>query len=219
MILSAHQPAYLPWLGYFDKIKSCDLFVFLDTVQYEKNSFTNRNQLKSPQGAFWLTIPVQTKGHTASTLIETKIDTRQKWQKKHLNSIYLNYKKAPRFEMCYPKLEKLYQADFEYLSDLCFYQLLFWLREFKIRTQIVRSKDLPVTGKKSDLILNLCEHFQANHYISGALGRDYLDEKTFDKKSIKVTYQNFQHPVYSQIHGDFTPNLGIIDYWMFKESL
>src|SRR5690606_36019799 len=112
--------------------------------QYEKNSFTNRNQLKSSQGAFWLTIPVQTKGHTSSTLTETKIDTRQKWQKKHLNSIYLNYKKAPRFEKNYSKLENLFQAEFENLSDLCFYQLLFWLKEFSVSTQIVRSKDLDI---------------------------------------------------------------------------
>ena len=94
MILSAHQPAYLPWLGYFDKIARADVFVYLDTVQFEKNSFINRNQIKTPQGAQWLTIPVRTKGHMSASLRTTEIDDSQKWRSKHIKSIETNYRKA-----------------------------------------------------------------------------------------------------------------------------
>lgn len=90
MILSAHQPAYLPWLGYFDKITEADIFVFLDTVQYEKNSFINRNKIKTPQGPQWLTIPVKSKGHITATLRETLVDDSKPWRSKHLKSIEMN---------------------------------------------------------------------------------------------------------------------------------
>src|ERR1035437_4150954 len=103
MILTAHQPAYLPWLGYFDKIIKSDIFVYLDTVQFEKNSFTNRNKVKTPQGAAWLTVPVKIKGHIGKTMMEIEIDNSQDWRKKHLNTIFMNYKKAARFEECYAR--------------------------------------------------------------------------------------------------------------------
>ena len=106
MILSAHQPAYLPWLGYFDKIIKSDVFVFLDTVQFEKNSFINRNKIKTPQGSVWLTVPVKLKGHLDVPLLKIEIDHKINWQKNHLKSIYLNYKKAPHYKEGYFKIEE-----------------------------------------------------------------------------------------------------------------
>lgn len=214
MILSAHQPAYLPWLGYFDKLIRSDLFVFLDTVQYEKNSFINRNRIKTPQGAIWLTVPVKTKGHIASTLRETEIDNRQNWKEKHLKSIQMNYRKAPRFDVCYPRLEALYSAEDALLADMCSRHLEFWLKEVGAEKRIVRSSSLPIDSKKSDLIFDLCRYFGAELYISGALGRNYLDEEKFKNAGIQVEYQDYRHPVYPQLHGEFMPNLGIVDFWM-----
>src|SRR5580704_11293436 len=107
MMLSAHQPAYLPWLGYFHKIAQADVFVYLDSVQYEKNSYINRNQIKTPQGASWLTIPVKTKGHMGGSLRTTNIDDSQPWRSKHLKSIEMNYRKASRFDLCFPKIQAL----------------------------------------------------------------------------------------------------------------
>jgi len=214
MILSAHQPAYLPWLGYFDKLARSDVFVYLDTVQYEKNSFTNRNRIKTPQGNQWLTVPVKTKGHTSSTLTETEIDNSQDWRGKHLRAIQLNYRKALRFAQCYPKLEALYMEEFLLLSELCYRHLGFWLGELGIERRIVRSSTLSITSRKSDLVFDLCRHFGANHYLSGALGRDYLDEPKFAAAGIHVEYQAYSHPVYPQLYGGFSPYMGVIDYWM-----
>lgn len=214
MILSAHQPAYLPWLGYFDKIARSDVFIYLDTVQFEKNSFINRNQIKTAQGPLWLTIPVKAKGRTHSSLRITEIDDSQPWRSKHLKSIEMNYAKAPDFCECSPKIQKLINLPESNLSEYCFQQLQFWCHELDIKTPIVRSSALPVGSRKSDLVLDLCKHFDADYYLSGALGRNYLVEDDFDKAGIKIEYQNYQSPVYSQLWGNFVPNLGVLDAWM-----
>ena len=214
MILSAHQPAYLPWLGYFDKISKADVFVFLDTVQYEKNSFINRNKIKTPQGPQWLTIPVKSKGHITATLRETLVDDSKPWRSKHLKSIEMNYRKAPFFNEFFPKLEGIQMLPASNLAELCWQQLQFWLKEFNIKAKVIRSSDLAVESKKSDLVLDLCLHFNADHYLSGILGKDYLDEYSFATNGIAVQYQDFQHPIYTQLWGDFLPYMSIIDYWM-----
>jgi hypothetical protein len=214
MILSAHQPAYLPWLGYFEKIQRSDIFVYLDTVQFEKNSFINRNKIKTSQGPQWLTIPVKVKGHINSTLTETEVDNSQNWRIKHIKSIEMNYRKAPYFANCFPRLCDLLLMPGDNLADLCWNQLSFWLTEFQIDTKVVRSSDLNITSKKSDLIFDLCMNYSADRYLSGALGREYLDEEKFESMGIKIQYQDFNHPNYSQLWGAFEPAMGIVDYWM-----
>ena len=214
LILSAHQPAYLPWLGYFDKIARADLFVYLDTVQFEKNSFINRNRIKTPQGVLWLTIPVKTKGHLSKTMRETETDTTQPWRDKHLKTLAMNYRRAPHFTQCFAKLERLLAEGSSNLAELCWAQLRFWLDEFAIPTRVVRASDLPVAATKSELILQLAQHLGARHYISGALGRGYLDEDEFAAAGISVEYQNYITPEYPQLWGDFIPNLSVVDYWM-----
>jgi len=217
-ILSAHQPAYLPWLGYFDKIIKSDIFIYLDDVQFEKNSFTNRNRVKTSSGVAWLTVPVKMKGHISKTIREIEIDNSQSWQKKHLNTIFLNYKRAPQFDECYAKLECLYQNQYQLLTDLCWDQLQFWLKEYGITTEIVRSSQLPISAKKSDLILELCRFFNANCYISGILGRNYLQEDEFKDNGIEVIFQEYRHPHYLQQWAGFIPDMSIIDFWMNSEK-
>lgn len=215
MILSAHQPAYIPWLGYFDKIVRSDVFIYLDTVQFEKNSFVNRNQIKTPQGAAWLSIPVKTKGHLNKALVDIEIDNSQNWSKKHLNSVFLNYKKAPRFEECYAKLQELFQKEYRLLADLCWDQLDFWLKEIGIETKIVRLSDLSLKAKGSELILEICKHFEANYYLSGVLGKNYLKENDFRSAGISVEYQEYKQPIYPQLWGsEFLNYMSIIDFWM-----
>jgi len=213
-ILSAHQPAYLPWLGYFEKIRQSDVFIFLDTVQYEKNSFINRNKIKTPQGELWLTIPVKTKGHTGSTLQATLIDDSQPWKAKHRNSIEMNYRKIPRFSERFVKIVPLIELDQPFLADYCYEHLKFWLFELGIETQIVRSSTLPISRTKSDLVLDLCMHFGANHYLSGKLGSDYLNENDFTQVGINIEYQHFIPQNYPQLWGDFVPNLSVLDWWL-----
>jgi len=214
MIISIHQPAYLPWLGYFDKIIRSDVFVYLDTVQLEKNSYSYRNKIKTPQGSTWLTIPLKMKGHTGNVIKDVLTDNSQQWKKKHLKNIFFNYKKSPFFDELYPKMETLYAEEFDLFSDLTYQHLLFWLKELNIKTKIIKSSDLGFDSKKSGLILDLCQHFQADKYISGVLGKDYLDECSFKDKNIEIEYQDYQHPKYQQLHGEFLSHMGVVDFYM-----
>jgi hypothetical protein len=214
MILSAHQPAYLPWLGYLEKIACADVFVYLDTVQFEKNSFINRNRIKTPQGAQWLTIPVKAGGHLSGTLRDVAIDNVQPWRKKHLKTIAMNYSRAARYAACSGKLAALLTGTQANLVELCWWQLRFWLDEFGITTKVLRASELAVSGTKSGLILQLCRSLGADHYLSGALGPNYLVVDDFRAARIKLTFQNYTSPAYPQLWGDFIPNLSVIDYWL-----
>lgn len=212
MKISAHQPAYLPWLGYLDKIARSDVFVFLDGVQFEKSSFINRNRIKTPNGPQWLTIPLKMKGHMSGTIASMVIDDGQPWRTKHLKSIEANYARAPFFQHAYPDIRELILMDESSLAELCWQQLQFWTRLFNFKARIVRSSELAIDKKKSDLVLALCEYFSADGYLSGAQGRDYLDEAAFSSAGIRVEYQDFQHPVYPQLWGAFEPRLSVLDY-------
>lgn len=213
MIISIHQPAYLPWLGYIERIKKSDLFIFLDTVQFEKNSFTNRNLIKGANGPYWLTIPVKKKGHLSKSLLETEIARDIDWRKNHLMSIKSSYSKTASFHEKYEKIYKVYDNNETLLADLCFNHLLFWLGELNIKTKIIRSSSLNISSKKSDLILDICQEVGATTYLSGPMGKNYLEENNFISNGIKLDYDYFEPTPYPQLFGSFIPFMGIVDYW------
>lgn len=217
MIVSIHQPAYLPWLGYLDRIAQSDVFIFLDTVQFEKNSYTNRNRIKTANGPAWLTVPVQHKGHTQATLATLEISTQQPWQTKHRRSLEQAYAKAPRFAELAPQLDQLWPQT-PLLTELCFAQLQNWCRWLEIPTRLLRASALDVVGNKGDLVLNLCQAVGATRYLSGPFGRDYLDRDSFDAAGLDLRFHSFEHPVYPQLHGPFVPNMAVVDYWMMDAT-
>ncbi len=220
MLVSAHQPAYLPWLGYIEKIVRSDVFIYLDTVQFEKNSYTNRNKVKTSNGITMLTVPVKIKNHISSIMSDMLIDYSQDWQKKHFNTIWMNYKKAPYFNDVLPLIEKFYTEKYEYLSDYCFDYLQVWLKFFDINTPIVKSSTLDLHSSKSDLVLEICKSQGADRYLSGIMGKNYLDVEKFKNEGVEVEFQNYQPKKYPQLWNDeFVPCLGIIDYAMNNRKL
>ncbi len=214
MIISAHQPAYMPWLGYFDKIARSDVFVYLDTVQYEKNSFINRNRVKTVKGPLWLTIPVKTKGHLNSSLLTTEIDSAKAWRLKHIKTIEMNYRKAKNFDLQFPLLCSLINEPIDNLADYCYVQLKFWCAQLNIETKIIRSSTLQLSSSNSDLILEICQNLGATSYLSGELGKNYLKEEDFKDADIRIEYQKYICQNYQQLWGEFIPNLAILDAWM-----
>ncbi|WP_135081477.1 WbqC family protein [Terasakiella sp. SH-1] len=221
MKISIHQPAYLPWLGYMDKIIQSDIFVYLDTVQFQKNSFQNRNKILTANGPLWLSIPVLTKGKLFElSLKEIEIDSKQKWQKKHLNSIRLNYKKAICYKEIFPEISEFYQKEFRTLSDICFEMLTYYCHKLGITTQIIKSSELGFfDSQKSDLVLDICKSLSATSYLSGSLGRNYLDLPSFERENIEVKFQDYIHPTYQQVTGaEFIPYMAIIDLLMNEQE-
>lgn len=214
MIVSIHQPAYLPWLGYFDRIAKSDTFIFLDNVQFERNSYTNRNQIKTPRGPIWLTVPVRLDAHFDKAVSQIAIDDTQEWRRKHLRSIQQNYSGTPEFGRKFTRLAASFQITTNKLADFCRGQLDFWLTELGIATPVLRASELPVAGRKSSLVLNLCKQVGATTYLSGPFGRRYLEEPEFCKAGIAIEYHDFVHPTYPQKYGNFVPAMAIVDYWL-----
>lgn len=213
MIASIHQPAYLPWLGYFDRIARSDVHVVLDSVQFEKNSFINRNRIRTADGWCWLTVPVRTHGRYDQMPINTiEIDNTQHWAAKHWRSIAQNYAHAPYFREHAPFFERVYQSQWTLLVDLCGAIRDYLLAAIGIETPAMLASVLDPPGKRDELVLNTCIALRADTYFSGSLGRNYLREDLFRAARINVVYQDYVHPTYPQQgRGAFEPNLSAID--------
>jgi hypothetical protein len=215
VIVSIHQPAYLPWLGYFDKIARADLFIWLDNVQFQKNSFQNRNKILTKDGPVWLTVPMRTSGVLFETpLKDVEIDNSKNWRVKHASSIKMNYGKAPRFADVVPALSRFYDREWPTLDRLCWEMLGYFNKLLGVTTPIRRASEMSADGAKSNLVLDLCKRAGATTYLSGALGRDYLDLASFSAAGIAVEFQDYQHPAYRQTYPGFTPNLAVVDLLM-----
>jgi hypothetical protein len=218
MILSINQPAYLPWLGYFDRIVRSDVHIVLDHVQFEKNSMTNRNKVKTSQGWKWLTVPVSSKGKFGELGISNlKIPQNTKWEKKHWNTIRDSYSKTPFFKEHSKFFETIYSKEWDKLGPLMVKTTSYLLDALSISTKIIRSSELDPKESKSELILELCKKAGATTYLSGPFGRDYLDLIQFQEHGIDLQFQDYQHPTYKQMHGEFLPYMSTIDL-LFNEG-
>lgn len=212
MIVGIHQPNFLPWLGYFYKLAKSDVFVLLDNVQYTKNSFINRNRIKTPQGAKWFTVPVKIKGRFGQLIEDVEINNLVDWRKKHLGALEANYKKARFFETIFQELKTIYYTDD--WSNLCELniQLLEWvLSMLKLEKKLVRASDLNVEGESTQLLINIVKTLGGDVYLSGFGGAKYQEEKLFKEAGITLAYYEFEHPIYPQLWSDFIFNLSIID--------
>ncbi len=214
MRIAVLQPGYLPWLGFFDQEMSVDTFVIYDDVQYDRRSWRNRNRLKTPDGPVWITVPVEQKGKFDQIIRDVRIDNTRPWRKKHLGTVETFYKKAPYFETLFPEFRDLIDRDWEYLWRLDV-ALIEWLnRVIGIDTPLILACDLEVRGEKSERLLNICKKLGADEYYSGAAARHYLDVGMFDKAGIEVYYQEYVHPTYPQLHGEFISHLSALDLVM-----
>ncbi len=211
MRVTIHQPEFLPWLGFIDKMRQCDTFVLLDSVQFEKNYFQNRNKVRTSQGFSWITVPVITKGRSDQLIQNVEILPGMNWKKRHLVTLYQSYGKTPFFNEFFAPLEAIYQQAGTSLADLnC--SIIAWLaRCFKLTVQFVRSSSLAIQGKRSELLANICEKLHASAYLSGVSGRDYLDESFFKPRHIRISYQEFSHPTYRQCYSPFLPMMSSLD--------
>jgi hypothetical protein len=212
MIVSVHQPQFLPWLGYFDKIHQSDCFVILDTVQFKKNEFQNRNKLKTPQSPKWLTVPVSYR--FPMRIDEVPINNQSNWRHKHTQSVLANYGKSPFFENSRNVLAEMYDREWERLTDLNTWCVTRLSEVIGIETPFRYARDFTLPDEPTGRLVQLCVDLGATTYLSGAGGRGYLDTEPFEKAGIEVVYQEYAHPVYAQQHGDFAPYMSVVDLLM-----
>lgn len=213
MILGIHQPNYLPYLGFFDKMRRSDIFVILDDAQFSKGDFHNRNRIKTSTGPKWITVPVS---ETFRPINETYINYSVKygklgWIDYHLHLIKENYKNALFFDTIYPGIKEIYCRHYEKLSVINIELIKQICSLFNISTPVYFSSELNIKTSSTQRLVDICEHFNANVYLSGPDGPKYMEMSLFDKRQIEVEVQNFVHPVYKQLYDGFIPCLSALD--------
>jgi hypothetical protein len=206
------QSSYVPWKGYFDLMNSVDEFIILDSVQYTRRDWRNRNRLKSPTGVRWLTIPVQVKGRYLQNIDET-IVSDPNWAVKHWSTLLSWYRRAPSFERYSPLLERLYLGIHERHLSRINRRFLETLRDLlHISTPITSSEDYPCEQERSERLLAICHAAGAGRYVSGPSARAYLDEERFREEGVEVTWMSYDgYPEYEQLYPPFDHRVSVLD--------
>ncbi len=210
MIIAAHQPHYLPWTGYFDKIDCADIFVLLDTVQFEKNGWQNRNRIKSPGGGQWITVPVLHR--FGASIAETRIDSVQPWARKHRSALAANYAKS-RFYAGYAGwLDTVYSRRWESLNELNCEMLGFFLQELGIGTTVLRASELgELPEEPNERLAAMVSRLGGDTYLAGSGCAGYFRPEPFARAGARVIFQDYRPVEYPQRFGAFEPGLSIVD--------
>lgn len=219
MKIAIAQPTYLPWLGYFDLIDQADAFVILDSVQFEKQSWQQRNRIKTPIGLQWLTVPVVFRGRFGQLIHEVEIRDCEFWRN-HLRAIELNYRRAPFFDDYFHQLGlRLRCSAGPRLVDLNVRLIEWFMNVLGIRTPLFFSSRLALPGRRTELLANICACFGATEYMSPIGSAGYLlpEIDLLKRRSIEILFQNYQHPQYVQMFPPFVPYASILDL-IFNEG-
>jgi hypothetical protein len=210
MKVAIHQPHYLPWLGYLAKWAQADVFIFLDTVQYERNGWQNRNRIKTKDGPQWLTVPVS--APLGTTIAEVAIDARQDWARRHLRAIELAYARAPWADRYRPELRAFYERKWTALAPLAVASATWLAGAAGVQTPARLASELGVTvTDPTERLVALCRAVGGTTYLAGRDGARYMDLRRFADAGLEVLAQAYSHPVYPQAHGEFVPNLSALD--------
>ena len=209
------QPGYLPSLGFFKKIESAEIFVFLDDVNYSRGDWDNRNKIKTMEDSMWLTVPILNK--SSKLLNQVEIDYSKDWIYKHESAIEYNYKDSPFFDLYWNEIKKIFDRKYEKLFELNIAFINYFSSILQISTKTVFSSDLDINSTGSKKLLDICKSFSADTYISGEMGHDYLDMDIFKDENIDVIFEKFECPKYSQRYLGFKPNMSVIEL-LFNEG-
>jgi len=218
MIVTIHQPLHMPWLGFFNKMLNCDLFILLDDCQFRKNYYFNRNKIRTPNGLEWITVPVVKKGLTHTQIKDVKI-APIRWEEKYTNRIREVYKGAPHYRkvMEWVTGHLAFHKSTAHKDRICALNYEFidmFMKYLHISCPIVFSHQFGIDAIGSERIAKLVEVVGGGVYLSGPSGRDYLCISDFDSRRIKVVYQEFEHPLYDQLYEPFIPGASALDLLM-----
>ena len=209
MIAAIHQPQFMPWLGYFDKMDQVDCFVLLDQVQFKKNEWQNRNRIRTAQGWQYLTVPVL--HEFPQRLDQVRINNQTDWRRKHVQALETHYGKAPHYGRYAPLFLELLARDWERLSLLNEAVLSALAGAFGITTPIVRASQFEAREEQTGRLVDLCKAVGADCYLAGAGGRGYMNLEKFEAAGIAVEFQDFVSPEYAQVYRPFVAGLSAVD--------
>jgi len=211
-IVVIHQPDFLSYLGFFHRLLYANLYIALDDVQYvsSSRSWTNRDKIKTQNGERWLTVNVE-KSPRDTAINQIKVSNSVDWKKQNLDLLKHNYRKSQYFDEIFPYLEELYAENIEKLADFNMASISMLLELFDIKIDVKRSSNLKTLKTKSERLVDILIKVDATHYLSGMGAKDYHKDKPFNDANIEVIWQDFKHPTYPQLHGDFIQCLSSID--------
>ena len=210
MIVAVHQPQYLPWLGYFDKISRADIFVLLDNVQFKKNEWQNRNKIKTAKAWQWLTVPVRYK--YPQLINEVTINDTVRWQHKQRQAILSNYSKAPHHGYLDDFFEDIFSRSWGSISQLNITVVERLVKVLGIDTPLFVVSELGEFPQAPDeRLIAITRYFRGDTYLAGKGGSQYMDLQEYRKHGIDVVFQDYKHPEYDQLFGQFEPYMSVID--------
>lgn len=205
------QSNYIPWKGYFDLVAAVDEFIIFDDMQYTRRDWRNRNQIKTPQGVQWLTVPVKVKGKYDQKIKDTAIDGSD-WSLAHWKALAQNYRRAPYFDEVAAWLEPLYLERYSHISQLNRRFIEAICHYLRIKTVISNSWDYALIDGKTERLTDLCKQAGGTEYISGPSAKDYVEERIFTDMGITLTWFDYAgYPEYTQLWGEFTHGVTILD--------
>ena len=210
MIVTIHQPLYMPWLGYFQKMASADVMVVLDAVSFSRGDYVNRNRIMGTSGSQFLTVPI--KSFKLGTLINQISIGGDEWKALHLNSIQKSYIRTPFFKDYFPEITEIIQNHHESsILNLDLNLINMFMKRLGITTKMILQSEIEIFTNGSNLIHDICTYLRADTYISGPQGIQYLNLPSFQKSAIDVLFQEYAHPIYNQNSSEFVSNLSLLD--------
>jgi hypothetical protein len=205
------QSNFLPWRGYFDFIDDVDVFVIYDDVQYTRHDWRNRNRVKTVHGLKWITVPVRFHRRDEVLIRDVAIDYSQPWSRKHLKTVSIAYAKAEFMGRYYPKFSEILSAGHRRLADLNVALIKWIMGEFDIAVPLRYSWEFNPRGRKTDRIVDILEKLNADSYLLGPLGKNYVEEEKFANAHIALEYKAYDYAEYPQLHGPFESQVSVID--------
>lgn len=209
------QSNFLPWRGYFDFIREVDLFILEDDVQYTKGDWRNRNRIKTPRGAEWITVPVKYK-QTSQLIQDTPVDYSTPWARKMLNRIRESYRTAPCFELYFSELDELLNTPASSISDLNLTLIKWVCHRLEIDTPLAFSQDYHPQGTKTERVVSILRQVGATVYLSGPTGANYLVPHLLEEAGVRLEYKKYDSPEYEQLYPPFDPRVSILDLLFIK---
>jgi hypothetical protein len=208
-----HQPDLMPHLAYFHRLVHADLLVHLDTAQFvtgTSRSWMNRDRIKTRNGPRWITASVRP-AHRATRIADILLSSDDRWRESGLNLIRENYRRAPCFDEIMPYVEELFRHPCEKMVDLNLKSIRIILDLLDIRIETMLASALDPRGRSNELLVDILKKVGGTRYLSGVGAKDYFDPEPFQRAGITVLWQEFNHPVYPQLFGEFVPYLSSID--------